>query len=80
LPSSVRPIGAQLSARAAAPLGNGFVYAQAGDKIRRITSKDFSSFSRAGVIAYPVERDQLKEVHQSWPASTGKTSVRLANI
>jgi hypothetical protein len=42
--------------------------------------KDFSSFSRAGVIAYPIERDQLKGVHQSWPASTGKTSAHLPNI
>jgi hypothetical protein len=42
--------------------------------------KTFSSFLLAGVIAYPIEPDQLTEVHQSWPASAGKTSLRLPNI
>ena len=55
LPSSVRPIGAQLSTRAAAPLANGFVCAQAGDEIRRIASKSFFIiFSRkTGVVGLP---------------------------
>jgi enamine deaminase RidA (YjgF/YER057c/UK114 family) len=37
LPSAVRPIGAQLSTRAAL-LGAGFVCAQAGEEIKRIAS------------------------------------------
>ena len=44
--------------------------------------KASSSFSlaRRASLASPIEPDQLKEVHQSWPASTRKTSVRLQNI
>ena len=41
LPSEVRPIGAQLSMRAAVLLGVGLVCAHAGDEISRIASKSF---------------------------------------
>ena len=41
LPSSVRPIGAQLSTRAVAPLGNNFVCAHAGDAIKRMANTSF---------------------------------------
>jgi hypothetical protein len=54
LPSSVRPIGAQLSTRAVAPLGNNFACAQAGDAIKRMANTSFFiSFSRKTCTVRP---------------------------
>jgi hypothetical protein len=66
LPSSVRPIGAQLSTRAVAPLGNNFVCAHAGDAIKRMANTSFFiGFSRETCTVRPL----LKRI--VWQKSTG---------
>jgi hypothetical protein len=55
LPSSVRPIGAQLSTRAVVLLGTNFVCAHAGDEIKRIARTSFFiGFARATRAVQPL--------------------------
>ena len=57
LPSSVRPMGAHLSARTATPFGTSFVCAQAGDEIIKTTT-NISLFMRhfhaRSIPAWPI--------------------------
>src|SRR5258708_18819811 len=74
LPSSGRLIGAQLSTRAVAPLGNNFVCAHAGDAIKRMANASFFiGFSRETCRSASIEADWPKEVHRGCWLRAGTT-------